>query len=119
MTTTKTIPLPPGAISADDWPSTTPEGEPARSVLWADLGTVEVTGTQYADDGRYEAGIAVYPPNGLMTAEQARDIAAKLAEAADLLDQVRGGNPYPVDSTYLSCCHAIGRHAQDCEPPFM
>ena len=23
-------------------------------------------------------------------------------------------NPYPVDSDYFSCCHAIGRHAQTC-----
>ena len=52
-----------------------------------------------------------------LEADQARVFASLLVEAADELDRL--GNPYPVDSTNYRCCHAIGRHAPDCEPPFV
>ena len=83
------LPLPAGA-TADNWESVTPEGVPVRSLLWLDLGEVEVSGCQYGDDGRVERGIAVYLPECRhFSSVEARALAAKLTEAADALETLR------------------------------
>ncbi|MDG5772362.1 hypothetical protein [Mycolicibacterium fortuitum] len=83
------LPIPAGA-TADDWPSVTPDGVPMRSLLWLDLGEVELSGSQYLDDGRYDCGITVYAPEDHpLTAAEARSLAAKLIEAADALDRLQ------------------------------
>lgn len=90
MTTTTAlslnIPVPAGAI-ADDWPTVMPDGALVRSLVWLDLGAVEVSGYQYSDDGRIERGVSVYlPEDRHLSAAEARDLAAKLVEAATMLE---------------------------------
>lgn len=83
------LPVPAGATT-DGWATVClVDGVLMRSLLWLDLGTVEICGQQYSNDGRIERGIAVYPPAGeYLTAAQARELAEKLIEAADKLDRL-------------------------------
>jgi hypothetical protein len=89
------IPVPDGA-EADDWPMETEDGVPVRSVTWSRHDTmkvrVEVAGRQYADDGRIEKGITLYDrlnSIGEIDADDARQLATKLEQAADALDRLK------------------------------
>ena len=87
-TTSRDLPIPPGA-TAGDW-LTDYRGEGARSLEWskhdaAGIG-VAVDGWQFVD-GRVARCVSLYDTAGReLTADDARQLGAALLEAADVID---------------------------------
>lgn len=89
------VPLPAGATT-DGWSSVRhDDGDAIRSLLWSvhDSPTsgigVEVAGSQ-DEHGVVEQFVAIYADYPQLTADQARELAGALNEAADALDRLAG-----------------------------
>lgn len=87
------VPLPAGATS-DGWSSVRhDDGDAIRSLLWSTHDTpssgvgVEVAGSQ-DEHGVVERHVAIYADYPELTADQARELAGALNEAADALDRL-------------------------------
>lgn len=119
---TSIVPIPAGVIDHDDWPSVTAAGVPVRSLLWLDLPSVQVCGSQYADDGRVEREIAVTGEYEGLTASAARELAAQLIIAADKLDELEGSDlkSHPLSSSAAEhehrCTHCGDYQTVPCGP---
>ena len=90
--TTPDVPIPAGA-AADDWPSVAHDGTLVRALTWAthDTGkcSVEICGSQFADTGLFDRAIAVFGADDTeLSAEEARQLAAALLDAADALERL-------------------------------
>lgn len=86
------VPTPPGA-TGDSWDhSVTFDGVPIRGLEWfrrtAGKIGVAVDGSQTAD-GAYTCGISTYGEVIEIGAAEARELAAALVEAADVLDRLQ------------------------------
>lgn len=82
------VPVPFGA-TADGWNSLTDDGIPVRSLEWGRFDTSKVgVGVDGFQDGTGEITrcVNIYLHGHDLGAQDARDLAAKLIEAADLLD---------------------------------
>lgn len=91
MTNTFRQPPIPAGATADPWYDGIDEGEQIRSLNWSNHDTpkvaVGVDGRQYFSNGNVERFIALYPGGDCdLTANEARQLAAALLNAADTLD---------------------------------
>ena len=90
---TPNLPIPAGATADRDWPSITSDGVPVRGLVWSEHNTAKVGlsiyGQQYGDDGRWTRAISLFGDDVELTAGEARELAAKLLEAADAMDRLQ------------------------------
>jgi len=113
---TPNVPLPAGATT-DGWNSVDPDGVFVRGLEWSTHDTenvgISIHGSQRAT-GEISRCISFYgvSEGKAITAVEARQLGAKLIEAADELDQLDG--PHAVDSTTCRLCGGIGGHTQGC-----